>query len=434
MNLPERYLYHIWDARHFIPEMATVTHKHIKILFPGHFNTNVGPDYHHAVLEINGVIKRGDIEIHLKTSDWIAHRHHEDPVYNHVIMHVVFEHNLKQQFTIAENGSIIDILELKNFLDNEISQLTPPAIPIPNREPLCHFFAGLQPEQVKILLNQYGMERLHRRIARFQAELHFNDMNQIIFQSLMEAMGYRQNQFPFLILAEQLPYHQLQVWKKAGMTMDEMTAIFLCSSGLITSIKNTEEAQYWLTTYKKQKYFQQQIPCEWNHFRIRPAHHPLKRIQVTRNFLYRSLDHQLQEQIHQIFQNYSNKSAKSLEMALNDLLNAGSPLHSVHQTWGRNMLRLFIINALLPIEMIYAKKLKNADLSKQLEHLYIIYPGLPENAHIRDMKRFMTISQSSQLRGSALRQLGLQQLYREFCMIHDCESCQQHKHKLLAHL
>jgi hypothetical protein len=434
MNIPERYLYHIWDARHFIPELSTISQKQVKILFPGHFNTNVGPDYHHAVLEMNGIVKRGDIEIHLKTSDWIAHQHHEDPVYNNVILHVVFEHNSKQQFTITENGSIIDILELKCFLDHDLAKLTPPALPIPHHEPLCEFFAGLQPEQVRILLNKFGMERLERRIARFRAELHFNSIDQLIYQSFMEAMGYSQNQFPLLILAEQIPFHKLVEWKKSGMTMDEMTSIFLCSSGLINTIKQVDETHYWHNIFKKQSYFREQIPCDWNLFRIRPAHHPLKRLQWFRNFLYYSLDKKLLEQIHTVFLNHSHTSARDIENALNDLFSDESSLPSKGKGLGKNMLRLFIMNALLPIELMNAKKIKNADYILKLENLYRRYPNLPENAHIRNMKHFMTDTQIAQYKGSALRQLGLQQLYREYCMVHDCESCRKYKIEKIKHI
>jgi hypothetical protein len=434
MNLPERYLYHIWDARHFVPEMETLTHKQVKILFPGHFNTNAGPDYHHAVIEINGSIKRGDIEIHYKTSDWISHQHHEDPIYNNVILHVVYEHNMKQQNTFTEKGNIIDILELKDFLDHDLSKLIPPSEPIPDREPLCLFFAGLQPEQVRIILNHYGMERLQRRISRFKSELHFIDMDQLIYQSLMESMGYRQNQFPLLILAEQLPFRQLQKWKNTGMSKDEMTAIMLVSSGLFGIMKKTEQMKDWVSIYKKQSYFHHQIPCEWNLFRIRPAHHPFQRIQLFCDFLYSILDKKLLELIHNVFVNHRGKSARKIESTFKELLCSSIEPTQHGCKWGNTLIRLLIINALLPIETIHAYKSKNTDLIKQLERLYFTYPSLPENAHIRNMKHFMTISQASQLKGSALRQLGLQQLYRENCMIHNCESCAQLKIKLLSNL
>ena len=37
----------------------------------------------------------GDVEIHLKSSEWYAHRHHEDEYYDAVILHVVYEEDVE---------------------------------------------------------------------------------------------------------------------------------------------------------------------------------------------------------------------------------------------------------------------------------------------------------------------------------------------------
>lgn len=117
--MEERFLYHIWDAGHMQNELRTVTGKSVQVKYQGQYNTNRGPDFRNALIEISGELLRGDVEIHLNSNDWIAHNHHEDHYYNQVILHVVLNSNGKSQ-TIKENGEPVEILELKNQLSQDI--------------------------------------------------------------------------------------------------------------------------------------------------------------------------------------------------------------------------------------------------------------------------------------------------------------------------
>jgi len=102
--------------------------------------------------------------------------------------------------------------------------------------------------------------------------------------------------------------------------------------------------------------------------------------------------------------------------------------------WGKGLIRLLIINALIPLEILSARKRKDKEHETRIIDMFMRYPGLLENNQMRDMKRFITENQSKQLKGSALRQLGLQQLYRENCKIHDCKSCREMKDRLISNL
>ena len=77
-TMEERFLYHIWDAGHMQNELRTVTGKSVQVKYQGQYNTNRGPDFRNALIEISGELLRGDVEIHLNSNDWIAHNHHEE--------------------------------------------------------------------------------------------------------------------------------------------------------------------------------------------------------------------------------------------------------------------------------------------------------------------------------------------------------------------
>ncbi|MDZ4121969.1 MAG: DUF2851 family protein, partial [Candidatus Cloacimonadaceae bacterium] len=108
-SLNERFLYHIWDENHLQFELGTVSGKALQIIYPGHFNTNRGPDFVNASLVIDGVNCTGSVEIHLAHLDWTRHHHHEDRYYNDVILHVVYDHNSQIAYTCKENGEQVDI-------------------------------------------------------------------------------------------------------------------------------------------------------------------------------------------------------------------------------------------------------------------------------------------------------------------------------------
>ncbi len=95
-NPPESLIVKIWQ--HLLlngAELTTESGKPLKIIYPGRINDDRGADFRDAVIATNGGLIKGDIEVHVKSSDWRAHRHHQNQVYNRVILHVVMWHNAK---------------------------------------------------------------------------------------------------------------------------------------------------------------------------------------------------------------------------------------------------------------------------------------------------------------------------------------------------
>ncbi len=62
-----------------------------QLLFAGRPGSAVGPDVRDAVLRFSREETQsvGDVEFHVRASDWFAHQHHTDARYNSVLLHVV---------------------------------------------------------------------------------------------------------------------------------------------------------------------------------------------------------------------------------------------------------------------------------------------------------------------------------------------------------
>ena len=86
----EELLHYVWKHKLLpLSELETTDGRIIEILDPGLHNRNAGPDFFNAKVKIGGTPWAGNVEIHLKASDWYRHGHDRDPRYNNVVLHVV---------------------------------------------------------------------------------------------------------------------------------------------------------------------------------------------------------------------------------------------------------------------------------------------------------------------------------------------------------
>ena len=80
--IPERWVVAIWQNQ--MPartDLVTEEGEPIKIIYPGRLNDDRGADLLDAVITTSQGLIKGDIEVHVKSSSWWAHRHHLDPIY-----------------------------------------------------------------------------------------------------------------------------------------------------------------------------------------------------------------------------------------------------------------------------------------------------------------------------------------------------------------
>jgi hypothetical protein len=90
--MQERLLQFIWQFRYFNQKQLLLSNGCLlEVVHPGTLNHNQGPDFQQAMLRIDGMLWAGQVELHIRTSDWYAHAHHHDALYRNVILHVVWE-------------------------------------------------------------------------------------------------------------------------------------------------------------------------------------------------------------------------------------------------------------------------------------------------------------------------------------------------------
>ena len=86
----ESLMYYVWQQRLF-GTLRAADGSEIEVINPGLRNLETGPDFFNAKVRIDGTLWAGNVEMHVRASDWYRHRHDRDAAYDSVILHVVLE-------------------------------------------------------------------------------------------------------------------------------------------------------------------------------------------------------------------------------------------------------------------------------------------------------------------------------------------------------
>lgn len=121
----EQILQWVWNDLLFdTTSLTTECGKSIQILNQGVLNKTDGPDFKFSKILIGGIEWNGSVELHLKSSGWKSHNHHNDSNYDNVILHVVVENNPKPiQTSSGSSPFTLNLLphinaDLRSFLSN----------------------------------------------------------------------------------------------------------------------------------------------------------------------------------------------------------------------------------------------------------------------------------------------------------------------------
>jgi hypothetical protein len=68
--------------------LRTSNNEEVTVANVGQYLELAGPDF--LMLKIGNQMWAGNVEIHLKSSDWYVHHHERDAAYENVILHVVW--------------------------------------------------------------------------------------------------------------------------------------------------------------------------------------------------------------------------------------------------------------------------------------------------------------------------------------------------------
>lgn len=400
-----------------IRNLKTTNQEPIQILKPGIWNQNAGPDFLDARIKIGNTTWAGNVEIHIKSSDWLKHKHQNDSAYNNVILHVVLE---ADRPITRKNGEEIPCLALKEQLDQELlfryNRLMQQQSWIP-----CGDQCTAVPSTIRNnMLDRVLVERFEQKVEKVAVIFKQTkyDWEATFFHLLGRSFGGKVNADTFGHLIRSTTFNLLR--KYAG-NQTELEALLFGMAGLLEEEHKKEEE--YVKDLNRRFYFlkgihelQPQKREAWKFSRMRPANFPTVRI----------------AQFAALFFKEPNLAAKILKVKnLKEIEKLFCVCPSVYwethyqlnkksiskaKTLGRSTVFLMIINSVLPYLYYFSIQKANEKLRRKvLEMLEEIPPE--QNTIIRNWK-LLEFNPSSAYESQALIHLK-----QEYCNKKKCLSC-----------
>jgi len=196
-KISERFLFQVWQHLPGRADLVTEEGEPVRLIYPGRENDDRGADIKDAVILTEQGLIKGDIEFHLRASDWKRHRHHLDPAYNDTILHVVMWPGNKTATTL-QSGERAPVLVLSKYLDRARYQRARTDFPVNSFALPCYRAAkSLSIERIDEILAAAGRERFLNKASAFQRELNRGTPSQILYRGIMRALGYWETHYDF---------------------------------------------------------------------------------------------------------------------------------------------------------------------------------------------------------------------------------------------
>ncbi|RRO16408.1 DUF2851 family protein [Flavobacteriaceae bacterium 14752] len=417
--MQEDFLHHVWQYQKFQHQETLKTNQgeNLQILSVGQHNKHQsGPDFFNAKIKIDNQIWAGNIEIHLKSSDWYAHQHENDSAYDNVILHVVWDDDVE---IYRKDNTIIPSLSLKNKVDSKVFKRYEQLLKVKPQQINCEkSFAGFDDFVLQNWLERVYIERLERKSDLILKLLNQsqNNWEAVLFQLLSKNFGLNINGSAFLELSKTVPY---KVIAKHHHNIEDLEALLLGQSSLL-SIETEDQYLKKLQEryqYLKHKYELQQAKEQPKFFRLRPDNFPSLRLAELAAVYH---------QQPQLFQNLISAKSKNdiyklFEVELPEFWKTHFSLTKQSQPktkrLSQNFIDLLIINTIVPLKFFYQKQTNNEIPNDELFEL--ISSLKPE----RNRKVDVFENLRPKTNQNALHSQALLQLKTEYCDKNYCLKC-----------
>ena len=461
----EHHLHLLWQRQDLLRQpLMTLDQQFITVYRPGRWSRSSGPDFRDVKLRLgDDSIRIGAVEVHVAASDWFRHGHDRDPAYTKVLVHVVWHNDLGTQTVVDASGREIPQLVLSTALTIPFSEwqavLEEERIPTGHGmglTPCQQSLLEMTPETVGRLLDMAGEERWRQKANRFALRLERRGVEQALYETLMEALGFQGNRMPFWQLARLAPLtHIREALGAVESTPIQVQAILYGVSGFLQHWQAARQrhqaardtyvgtlATYWepVSTLFPEGLDERQ----WRTAGIRPANFPQRRIAAAGYWLASLMQQSLMDLCLAPIRLLARQASRAqLRRCLGELARRlrvdgdddfwrhrygidGPELNRPVDLLGHGRATTMVVDVLLPAAAALAQLGTEPIELETVRALYTCHPRLPANEVTREMVRQFFGSDRSRaaIVNSACRQQALLQLYRDFCLS-ELETCQE---------
>jgi len=285
-TLPEALVQDLWRRQAFDASgLRTTSGEPVAVLDPGALNRDGGPDFTAARVRIGEMEWAGAIEVHRTSGEWLFHRHHEDPAYDRVVLHVVLVADRHTGHLPRADGTKLPEVVLLPHLTDSLRSLLYRFFAHPHPDFPCAPRWAEVPDAVRRpWLRLLAQERLRVRLDAladtYQATA---DLEEVLWRGVMRGLGYAPNAEPMEALARRVPLARL----RALPHRLDAEALLLGAAGLLPAPSSVPPGDPETTRYVADLHdrFRRQRPAVlpmpavgWQHARLRPPNAPARRI------------------------------------------------------------------------------------------------------------------------------------------------------------
>ncbi len=367
--MTEDFLHYLWKYRLLKPNLQLVTGEECEIIDVGMHNLNAGPDFFNARIKIDDTIWAGNVEIHLRSSDWFAHKHHKDKAYENVILHVVGQND---QTLYGKDGKELPTLIISEQIHPAMYERYLDFMTNRNWVACEKLLKRVDRFVINNWLDRMMIERLEQKASEIQSQLHFNNNNweKTFYEFTARSFGFKVNALPFDLLAKSLP---LACLGKHKNNLIQIEAMLFGQAGMLDNnfkdnYPNQLKKEY---LFLKKKYRFTPLDSHiWRFMRLRPSNFPTIRIAQFSNLVFKSS--------HLFSKILDADSLKEIVTLFNltvsdywqDHYLFDKPSARRSKNFGITAIQLIIINTVIPFLFVYGKtRSEQAIVDKSLRFL-----------------------------------------------------------------
>ena len=410
----EKLLQFLWQhSLYNTVGLRTTSGDDLLVIHPGQLNRDSGPDFAEARIKVGGTILVGNVEIHVRSSDWLKHGHDNDPAYKNLVLHVVYDNDIDH--APANTPVVVLSSAIPDTLIAKYSDLVNTDLQLP-----C---AGRH-QLVKTItkegwLSRLLAERWEQKLADWNVLLNnsADDWRNLLYWRLAANFGFKTNATPFLLLAQSLP---INVPTRHKDDLMQLEALFFGQAGMLDEDFDDDyprrlQREY---DYLRKKYSLKPVnKALWKFMRMRPANFPTVRIAQFAALV--------QQSVHLFSQIVETHSVKEiiplLDVKASDYWDTHFRFdavaeHGSAKALGRTSIENIIINTIAPIQFLYAAR---QDTDRLRERALQLLEEVPAEGN----KVIRLWQENGWDVVNAAQSQALLQLYNNYCSSKRCLEC-----------
>ncbi|MES2567056.1 MAG: DUF2851 family protein [Bacteroidota bacterium] len=391
-------------------------HENIEVISIGEHNQDSGPDFFNSKIKINDIVLAGNVEIHVRTSDWLKHNHQNDKAYDNIILHVVYEHDKE----LAQNKLFnVSVLELKNIIKPELLKQYE-ELQLSKKSIACGKSINKVPDlKWKSWIDRLAISRLEQKTDYIDHIFEFVNHNHedALYLLFFRNFGFKINNDAFELLGKYLKYSLL---KKHADNAIQIEALLFGTAGLLEELFHDKYPTQLQNEFQflKHKYRLQVLKKEqWKFSKTRPVNFPTIRISQLAALIVKQLS-----LYHLIEQKPNLKAIRNyFECEPNTYWKRHYKFdvetEESSRLLGDTAVQSIVINTVVPYLFFMAKHSNKIDL---IEYALDLLSQLPPEVNTKT-KMFISLGVKTE---NALESQAQIQLLDNFCSQKACLQCQ----------